>query len=383
MKRFSNFQQAPSSFKYASMTAGALGALILGGYAFGGGCGSDTNLEDGYFGSGTRQTSMALSAQVGTDSEVTGMSFGIERVACDEGETVEPFRYDHSGRLEDLTFPADLVPDQPYHDDSEHMFADHYVVLPAGCYTVKATPMFEGQPSSVCSEATATGVRVQDGRTTEVTLISQCEGAERGGLDTAATLNRPPTIEAVVYEPSKFVALCQASEICVTASDPDNDPLEFEFSRTGGPMVDQPVMVGQTRATAAGTERCVMVEPGAVGAYGYKVTVYDLLNDPDEGPMRFETYFQQLGEARQSRDTLEFPLYVQDSDRYECSESNNDGGGDGDGGTSTSTSGDGGITTTTTPGGGGNDTTTTPGGGDHGGGGEDGNETTTTRWRWQ
>ncbi len=309
----------PLFSKSVATAAGAVCAVIAAGTMLGGGCGEEG--RDAIFGQSNTSTAMALTSAVAADSGVDGMKFEIERVACANGEDFEEWDYEFSGSLEDMDLPAHLSVDHPLPaDGSNHAFADHFVTLDAGCYNVKATPLNAEQPSNVCAPAFADGVEVEDGRTTEIMLLSQCEGEKKGALDVIAALNTAPHIEAIVYNPSKFAGVCEDVEICVTAVDPNNDPLDITFEQIGGPdNGGQPVSTG-TSPAANGMTECFSVEPSAIGSYSYKASVYDLLEDENGTLIRFDDYLAQLGSSEGSYDDLTIPLHVGDTDEvYECS----------------------------------------------------------------
>lgn len=298
---------------------GGISTLIAAGFLFGGGCGEEgMNFRND---DATQTTALALSTQLDKESSVTGMYYSITPVSCSTGAPLGQDVMEHSGTIEEMTFPAGLVPDHPLDAQSEHRFADYYKVLAAGCYDISATPLIDDQPAQGCATAHASNVQVVDGMTTEVTLISQCDGASRGGLDIAATLNYAPHIDALTYTPSKFVEVCQTTKICATAVDPDKDPLEIVFKKLSGP--DQggaPVYLGSTTSQGGATNatRCIEVDPTTVGTYDYAVEVYDLVHDEDGSMLRYEELYQQMGRPQQSHDSLQFPLHVSASDDPQC-----------------------------------------------------------------
>ena len=308
---------------------GGLSSLVAAGFLFGGGCGEEgLNLRQD---NGTRTTALALSTRVDKQSSVTGMYYSITPVSCSTGAASGQDILEHSGKLEEMTFPAGLVPDHPLDEQSAHRFADYYKVLAAGCYDISATPLVHDQPAQECGTAHASNVQVIDGMTTEVTLIAQCEGEKKGGLDIAATLNYAPHIDALTYTPSKFVEVCQSTKLCATAVDPDKDPLEIVFKRLSGPDGGgQPIDLGST-TSQGGDERatrCIEVDPTAVGTYEYVVEVYDLVHDEHGDMLRYEELYRQMGRNQSSHDSLQFPLHVGASDSPRCdSGSQQDSGG--------------------------------------------------------
>lgn len=279
-------------------------------------CGPTVASDDANTASNLQTTALALSVGASTESDTDGMRFELERVACtgESADDFDDFDYAFEGDYEELTFPADLptFDKKPYQRDSEHRFADHYTVLEAGCYDVKVTPLTEdGQVSGACSPATADGVVVLDGKTTEITLVSQCEGEQRGGIDIAGTLNYPPHIRDVIYNPSKFNATCTAPIVCVTAQDPDNDPISFEWLTLNGTEAGhQPVQHSATDLGAGIRRECYTFESMDPVGLDIRVMAYDMAYDEDGDPVKIETI---LGED--SHDSLTFPLYFSEGEQ--------------------------------------------------------------------
>lgn len=289
----------------ALVTATAVGLMFSG-------CGA---ADDGSVGTTepgaettTNTTGMALRMDILAETDVAGMAYSIERVSCD-GEEFEAWSAQAQVDLEDLLLPGGLetFEDQPLDADSEHLFADYFTVLPAGCYDVQITPIdSNGEPSDDCATASAQGVQVMDGETTEILLVSQCEGPERGALDTVAVINHPPTIDAFTYEPSKFTSCGEEVEVCATATDPDGDPIEF--------MWDFPDAIRATPGAISSdgntSTQCATVIADSGDTYFIDVTVFDQFVE-DGALVRAEDWLRERGEDVDSRDSLEVPLHVQ------------------------------------------------------------------------
>ena len=258
----------------------------------------------------TRSTGLALTAQMSADADVERFRYTIERTAC-PGQTqadIDAAALVQEDALEAMTFPGGMgIAGHDYDGDSEHTFADLYQVVEAGCYNVTAEPLLaDGSPSQQCRPAMAPNVLVQDGKTTEVLLISQCDGVENGGLDAIASLNVAPAIVSLEYNPSKFIETCQQNTICATARDPENDPLVIEFGAASLADASGALeVVSQERNADGSVTKCISVAPEVAGEYLYDVTVFDAMYDEDGN--------LQLIDAQESSDTLEFPVYVADS----------------------------------------------------------------------
>ncbi len=131
-----------------------------------------------------------------------------------------------------------------------HPFADALFVLEPGDYHVCAQPLTEdGDPSEACGLAEGDATVVA-GATEEIVIWSQCEGdpngegegGATGGLDVVVGLNSPPRIDVLLIAPSKFIDTCEAAEIIVSASDPNDDPLHFEWAILESPPGSNPML---------------------------------------------------------------------------------------------------------------------------------------------
>lgn len=117
----------------------------------------------------------------------------------------------------------------------DHPFADGLFVLEAGNYDVCATPLSEqGEPSAVCDVATGE-VDVNEGATTEIVLISQCQASSAGIADIVATLNTTPQVLDLSIEPSKFINTCEEATITAQVDDADGDDVEVEWEVLAAP----------------------------------------------------------------------------------------------------------------------------------------------------
>ncbi len=146
----------------------------------------------------------------------------LYEITCDSG-----FELTEYVSLEDETMPAWISP-----DGENHAFSDLLMLVPPGDCHVVATPMQdEDTPSEVCAPTEA-DVTIEPESTTEIVLISQCEGADAGALDVVAGLNTPPTIIDLDIEPSKFIIQCEWVTITVDAIDPDGDEITYTWEVT-------------------------------------------------------------------------------------------------------------------------------------------------------
>ena len=262
----------------------ALMTVIVASLALAIGCASENNEPSQEAGLGeVGSSSLALIVNVPGETDVTGLRITVHREACGL-EEIEPAQFVVESELEG-PMPGDLVPGSGaagLNADDEYYFLDNYWVLPAGCYGVEIVALNAvGEPSDACEPASASGIVVEDGRTTEIVLVSECLGTNDpvGGLDVVGVLdlNMPPQIEVegLDFNPSKFQGACARTTICATAFDPDGDELVFEWAQTGGDPLAGPVVVSYDVDGNAATE-CVGVLASTIGAYELTVTVYDL-----------------------------------------------------------------------------------------------------------
>ncbi len=250
----------------------------------------------------TGSSSLALAVALDADSDVAGFRFDVHQVSCDGERVVEPLALQVEGDLHDFGFPG-VVPGLEHL--AGHAFADHYFTLPAGCYDVSVSPIGDDD----CSAAVQRGVRVHDGQTTEILLVSQCAGEAVGGLDVIAGVNTAPTLVSLEFQPSKFVQACTEATVCATAIDPDGDDLAFTWELLGDAALTDDLEVVSHDADGDAVTECVTLTPAEAAALELRVTVYDL--DGDGG--RFE---DALGVD--SRDDLVFPIYAAENPDGEC-----------------------------------------------------------------
>jgi hypothetical protein len=176
-------------------------------------------------------TGARLSVDYFGATDVVGFHYVVERVACFPGEAFEAATFEMNVNLLDGILPGMVeLLEQTFDAQSGHLGADLFMSLAPGCYDASAIPAsaFDGDaftPSEDCSVASASGIEVLAGATSEATMISQCVGDPIGGIDVVVGINHPPAITVTIDE--KFNYECEAVEVCVVAYDVDDDPLEF------------------------------------------------------------------------------------------------------------------------------------------------------------
>lgn len=297
----------------AVVCVGAAAAMLSG-------CGAEQATAIDAGDGGTTRTGMALTVDIKADTDIAGMRYIIDGVACPGEQLDAPSHQEFETDLEDLALPG-MIPEfeeNPLDPGSSHLFADQFVVLPEGCYQVAVQPLTgAGEPSEDCAPAQRDLVEVNDGLTTEVTLVSQCGGEGTGGLDTAAIVNHPPTVIALTYEPSKFTFECERVTLCATANDPDGDPIEFVWEQLAGhALYEAPTPVSHSQDGDDVTE-CVELTPRFTGNAELKVTVYDTFQDGQD-TVRVEDWLAEQGYPGDSSDDLTMPLYTNWDIEFAC-----------------------------------------------------------------
>lgn len=279
-----------------------LGGLVLAA------CAQDPSARDQ-----VGRQGMYLRSDIPASADVVGVRFDFTPVDCADGAVLgastsverplEPFKI--PGGIGDLE-------NNPLDADSEHFFADAFATLEPGCYDVVSTPITEsGEPSATCRPARERLVEVFEGRTTEIFLVNQCSGEDPGALDVIATLNHEPNIDDVEFEHSKFRACGETQVICATVTDPDKDPLEFEWTLDeSSPAAAGPRVVRRDEDPETGTvTECVEYEPSAPGKYNVTLRVYDRVWKDGE-PIRIEEWLAEAGYPSESHAQLDFFFYV-------------------------------------------------------------------------
>lgn len=255
-----------------------------------------------------------LSLDLTGESDVSAVRFDFTPVDCTTGEATGDVISDQR-LLENMTIPGGVsnLGDAPLDTDSKHVFADSFSTLAPGCYDVSATPLQEdGTPSAVCAAANKPKVEVTSGKTTEIFLLNQCAGHDKGGLDTIAALNHEPELK-VKFESSKFVCSHGPQTICASASDPDGDPVEFVWSVDAGElMASAPKVLSHEadKETGVVTE-CVQIKPNGAGKYDVHVAAYDQVWK-DDALVRIEDWLTDEGYPSESHAALDFFFYAAD-----------------------------------------------------------------------
>lgn len=277
--------------------------------AFSAGCADDAGDNDPALGG----AGLSLTYDILDDTDVSSMQFTVTEVDCDTGDPVVPANV-HTAIEE---FVDGFIPGgdpslegSPYDPESGHIFSDHFFWLPEGCYDIHVQPLQEdGSVSEDCASATMSNVAVHDGATAEVHLISQCVGDPAGGLDVIASINHPPQIVGLTYDPSKFVC-DENAVVCMTVWDPDNDPVSFDlFTPPGATIVNT-----WTEPLDDATVACAEFAFEGPGVYQFGATVYDMGYDDDGNLVTIEELLAAQGDPHPSHDSIRFPVHVLDDE---------------------------------------------------------------------
>lgn len=273
------------------------------------GCAGDTPPDE------VRETGLALTFDTLADTDVAGFMFTATEVDCATGVPVDPANVTTATEdLEDMYIPGTggMFEDAPFDGASNHLFSDHFFALSPGCYDVDVQPITEdGVDSDDCAPAGQDGVEVIDGETTEILLISQCVGDPSvGGLDVIAALNHPPAITGLNYDPSKFIC-SETTTICVTAEDPDADPVTIVPAGDG----DWTLVSQEDRTGDGVTTSCFTLSFPGPGDYTVDFVAYDMGHDADGVLVPMEDLLPTYGSDATSHDALSVPVHVLPEDQ--------------------------------------------------------------------
>lgn len=234
----------------------------------------------------TETSTLNLNIDLIGDTDVVGFRFDVERVYCAweagiEGDPYQPAEtYSSDESLEELYLPGGnpRYINNIYDGQSQHHFSDSLFNVSVGCYDVTATPLQSqsGQlvASNDCSIARIKGFYAEEDVANEVQLFSQCEGVARTTLDILASLNHPPQVD---IDLQKFTCAGGGVRVCATATDPDNDPIRFDWEQlTGNNLAAVPEGPASYDPATKETTQCALIptDPQA-GSEDYRVTARD------------------------------------------------------------------------------------------------------------
>ncbi len=259
----------------------------------------------------------ALSVDINGDTDAAGVSFEVNRIACNPDEEFEPFSHSESTAFAD-GFQPGLSQDQAADSLQKHVYAELNLDLRPGCYAIAATVLdLAGEPSEYC-EGAATEVSTTGGETREVALVGQCLGPQTAAGSVSLTLNHPPEIIDFTVAPSTLLYECQPVEVCITAFDPDNDPIVFDME-TFGPAAPFAAPAQVSSAKRIGTsdngavwERtaCFEMALDELGLYTATSIARDTAPGAGGAAEPIEDLLASYGSSADSRATLDTPFHV-------------------------------------------------------------------------
>ncbi len=277
------------------------------------------------------ETGMNLLIDLQKQSDVEAIRYTLSE--CGSTEVVA----EETKELKDMTFPVGSGGffDAVFQEFSEHIFADYFVHLDVGCYDVHVEPLRpSGDKSRDCLPVTKRAIEVAKGKTTEVVMVSQCKGKDKGAVDVISALNHPPQLEFVDLAPKTFIRCPEEGPphvvICVQAQDSDGDPMVFDWSplrdREGiKDDVELELVEDSDHIIGGLAGECVQAELERQDAeYKGKVTVFDqfVIFDNDEPELiTAEDWFAEQGitdkdgNPVRSRSSRKFSVCVTDCDK--------------------------------------------------------------------
>jgi hypothetical protein len=236
------------------------------------------------------QTQAALKVDYLGGSDVVGFQIAAAPVPCAVGETATGAATTAFVNLQDNLLSGGASSAMTgLSTTSGHVFASVFLTLTPGCYNVTASPASAIDPvaqtftaSVDCAVATAAGVDVKPGQTTDVSLISQCSGVGNGGTNVNVALNHAPTV--VVKIPDTVGFQCQLLQVCADVADVDNDPMQVTFAETDALAPAASLTAGSLTSlgTSGGINRfseCANIAFPDFTTRTFQVTVYDLLQN--------------------------------------------------------------------------------------------------------
>jgi hypothetical protein len=277
-------------------------------------------------GTSVERAGAALKVDYLGKSDVVGFDFKATAVPCSAGETITAVTSEALVNLQDNLTSGSISTGTPdLSSTSGHVFATVFFTLAPGCYDIVATPASAVDPaaqtftaSAQCAVASDDGVIVTGGKTTDVSMISQCQTPGNGGVNVSVALNHAPTV--VLKIPDTVGFQCELLQVCADLSDVDNDPLKVVWAETTGvtPAASLNPTTGLTSlGTSGGINRysqCATIAFPDFGTRDFQVTAYDLL----QGGATIESV---LPPGQTSHASLAFSLSNQPGFGPECVDS--------------------------------------------------------------
>lgn len=281
-------------------------------------------------------TGAMLSVDYFGDTDVVGFAFTIKEstdTACKlTGQGLDDQTYFVD--LVDGIFPGQIDHVEDYFDpETRHLGSDLFASMTPGCYDVTATPLskipasvsdYETKPADFVSDSCSTtkngGVNVESGKTSEVELVSQCEGDGAGALDSLVLINHPPTLLIETFE--KYNYECEITRVCATGYDINDDKVKFEWEKTKGAGMTKGDGKGHNVSAVSGYpkivgfddghriwEDCVDVWTKYTDTHEFSVTIFDLAADGKKMEDKLEDWGVPSGDA-ESHFEMTFPWHT-------------------------------------------------------------------------
>ena len=303
--------------RYRNGIAFICGALLSVGTLACSGTDSDDNPEP------TETTGVQMTIDIQEDTNIDGIRFSF--FECGEHD---PWLVEDQ-TLDEMKLPEGMPQfgNDPFDEDSEHLYANHVQAVDPGCYDVTVEPIDgDGDPVAECQESAVTDVDVQEDETVELLLVSQCDPPEdsdssghsdkpdkEGVIDATGAVNHPPVIQNVKVDPSTTLTCPAEVEMCATVTEPDADPVVFDWDQLEGPQpVGGPT---ETFFEQDGThvEKCIAYEfADETADYLFEITVWDYFMEGEDDPIVAEIWYEQEGFGDiESRDQITVPISVE------------------------------------------------------------------------
>ena len=162
-------------------------------------------------------------------ADVRGATLDIYH--CNERDLV----FTKTGPLEMWTRHS-LIPS--YVGAEDHLFLEHDLNAPSGCYDVEVTLLDEHEePSAYCSVALGKSISIAPDETAEVLLYSLCSSESDQG-----TSMEGPVVEMVRFYPTAHLSCDENVKVCATVKNNGHD-VELEWAHLSGkPLLASPEM---------------------------------------------------------------------------------------------------------------------------------------------
>jgi hypothetical protein len=180
-----------------------------------------------------------------------------------------------------------------------------------------------GEASKDCASAFKKKVVVQAGETTEVVLINQCKGMDKGAVDVISALNHPPELVRAAFHESKFTCGSPAT-FCAKVRDIDGDPLDIELKLLSG-KCEVKAVGNPDGMPMTGVVQCFTVDCTEVGRADLRLRGYDQLW-VEGAKQRIEDWLTDQGYPHPSHTELNLPAYFDGTKVYP--DADGDGHGD-------------------------------------------------------